>query len=179
MKPGKDPRKKKEAEMAKDSVLTGFHSGRIYRKRRKAKKRYANHIERASLRDALSTARNDSDELSSIPSGKISRKKVHTESSNKKEWVLNSRKRKVRAELKTRQNIHEFILEMTKSKSLYSTIALDFFRYVLQSQPTSPDERFRVAIRKAMMDPKLSNLIEKKWIAFDKHFPGTRNSLYW
>ena len=37
MKPGKDPKKTKAEEMARDSVLTGFHSGRIYRKGRKTK----------------------------------------------------------------------------------------------------------------------------------------------
>lgn len=163
-------RKNEEVARAAESP---FHSAHSLRKTWAKQKRREHQSERARVRDEIHTHMHDPESLDDHLSG-FGRKPRLPEAVKalKREWMLRARRRQVRAELKATKDVAGFIEGLGRSKTLYSLIAMDFFRMVLESPTYGEDSRFRQAILEALEDPSFNKVIRHKWQAFDREFPG-------
>jgi hypothetical protein len=149
-----------------------FYSERALRKSWAKLKRLEHQSERARVRDEIHNHMHDPECLDELTGFDRRRRQPEAVKALKREWMLRARRRQVRAELKATKDVAGFIEGLGRSKTLYSLIAMDFFRFVLESPAYGEDSRFRQAIVEALEDPGLNKVIRHKWQAFDREFPG-------
>ena len=142
----------------------------------KLSKRNEHQMERAHVRDVIHAGIHDPDRLMDLGGMQRHSRRKHAAGTRQRETVLHVRQRMVRAELKSIKDLGTFIRGMSRSRTLHSTIALGFFRHVLQSGGYAEDHRYMLAIREALEDPVLAKIIQRKWEAFDREFPGSAGS---
>lgn len=150
----------------------------MIRKVWKLRKRHANQAERARVRDEIHAGWQDPDSLLDLGGMRKTSRRMHSGGMPEREGMLHARQRKVRAELKAIKDLAPFIQGMCRSKTLHATIALGFFRHVLDSDAYAEDHRYKLAIREALQDPVLAKVIQRKWEAFDREFPQASGKLW-
>lgn len=143
---------------------------REWRRRR----RNANQVERARIRDAIRSTHYDPESLEELAVEPRDMRPLSGDEGNR-EWMLRARRRKVRTELKSKQDLGDFIRAMSRSKTLYALIALGFFRHVLYSAEYGEDHRYKLAIREAMEDARLAKVLQRKWDELDREFPDNEH----
>jgi hypothetical protein len=137
----------------------------------KRDRRRATQGERARVRDLLKIKRDDPDCLVDMDWGPRHPRRAGEDVSLKRGHILKEKKRRVRAELKAKVDVEEFIRDISKSRTLYALIAMGFFRHVLESGEYAEDHRYKLAIVACLHDPSLTRAIKRRWEQFDREFP--------
>lgn len=150
----------------------------MIRKAWKLRKRRSHQEERARVRDEIHAGWHDPDSLLDLGGMRRNSRRQHSGGILEREGMLHARLRKIRAELKTIKDLSPFIQGMSRSKTLHATIALGYFRNVLDSADFPEDHRYKTAIREALQDPVLAKVIQRKWEAFDREFPQASGSFW-
>lgn len=145
----------------------------------KRDKRRANQVERAWVRDMLKVNLDDPDSLADLASERRRARTAKEDSSLKRDQILKEKKRRVRAELKAKVDVEEFIRDITKSRTLYALIALGFFRHVLESGEYEEGHRYKQAITASLQDPALARSLKRRWQQFDREFPSADSRQAW
>lgn len=145
----------------------------------KRNKRHENQVERARVRDLLKINLDDLDTLVDLASEKRRARTAAEGSTLKRDYILKEKKRRVRAELKAKVDVEEFIRDISKSKTLYALIAMGFFRHVLESGEYEEGHRCKQAIVASLQDPSLARSIKRRWEQFDREFPDADHKFSW
>lgn len=141
-------------------------------------KRRANQVERARVRDLIKVNLDDPDSLADLASERRRARTAEEGSFLKRDHILKVKKRRVRAELKAKVDVEEFIRDIAKSRTLYALIAVGFFRHVLESGEYEENHRYKQAIAASLQDPALARSLKRRWEQFDREFPdpGSRHA---
>jgi hypothetical protein len=145
----------------------------------KRNKRHENQVERARVRDLLKINLDDLDTLVDLASEKRRARTAAEGSSLKRDFILKEKKRRVRAELKAKVDVEEFLRDITKSKTLYALIAVGFFRHVLESGEYEENHRYKQAIVACLQDPAMARSLKRRWAQFDREFPDPDSRHAW
>lgn len=175
MKPEKAGRAERDRGADRDSGREPAFPGWRAKALRKAwakQRRHEKQSERARVRDEIHARMHDPDSLDELSGMRRIRRKSDADKALKRELMLHARRRRVHAELKATKDVAGFIEGLGRSRTVYSLIAMDFFRHVLNSPTYGDDSRFKQGILGALEDPGLAKVIRHKWEAFDREFPG-------
>jgi len=145
---------------------------RVERKARRLAKRRAHQAERARVRENLHAGLKDPDAFLDLESSAKNTRRMLASGKRERQALLGVQKRKARAELANTRDLDDFLAKSSRSRTLYSLVALAFFRHVLFSGDFREDHRYKLAIRRALEEPGLGKSIQKRWEGFDREFPG-------
>jgi hypothetical protein len=144
------------------------------RKARRREKRRAHQAERARIRENLHAGLKDPDAFLDLESRSKNTRRMLASGHAERRALLETQKRKARAELANTRDLDGFLSKSSRSRTLYSLVALAYFRHVLQSGEYREDHRYKEAIRRALEEPGLAKSIQRRWENFDREFPGQR-----
>ena len=147
-------------------------SGRAERKARRQEKRLARQAERARVRENLHAGLKDPEAFLDLESRSKNTRRMLDSGRDRRRALLEAQMRKARAELANTRDLDGFIAKAARSRTLYSLVALAFFRHVLDSDAYRDDHRYKEAIRRAADEPGLWKSIQRRWGNFDREFPG-------
>jgi hypothetical protein len=144
------------------------------RKARRREKRRAHQAERARIRENLHAGLKDPDAFLDLESRSKNTRRMLASGQAERRALLETQKRKARAELANTRDLDGFLSKSSRSRTLYSLVALAYFRHVLRSGEYREDHRYKEAIRRALEEPGLAKSIQRRWENFDREFPGQR-----
>lgn len=147
---------------------------RVERKSRRQEKRRAHQAERARIRENLHAGLKDPEAFLDLESRSKNTKRMLASGKAERRALLETQKRKARAELANTRDLDTFLSKSSRSRTLYSMVALAYFRHVLGSGEYREDHRYKEAIRRALEEPGLAKSIQRRWESFDREFPGQR-----
>lgn len=140
-------------------------------------KRQLHQTERTRIREHLQAGLRDPETFLDLEDRKKNIRRLQAGGAAARRMLLDVQKRKVKAELGNTRDLDTFIQKTSRSRTLYASIALGFFRHVLGSEAYREDHRYKLAIRRALEEPGLCKSIQRKWEHFDREFPD-RESLH-
>jgi hypothetical protein len=161
-----------DLETGADPESGHWTSGKLERKARRLEKRRAHQAERARVRENLHAGLKDPDAFLDLESRSKNIRRMLASGKEDRRALLGVQKRKARAELANTRDLDAFLAKSSRSRTLYSLVALAFFRHVLFSGEFREDHRYKLAIRRALEEPGLGKSIQKRWEGFDREFPG-------
>ncbi len=163
---------------AVEDIRTGAGTGtshwtpdRYARKARKRAKRRAHQAERARIREDLHAGLKDPDAFLDLESRSKNTRRMLASGRPERKALLEAQKRRARAELANTRDLDGFLSKASRSRTLYSLVALAYFRHVLRSEAFREDHRYKEAIRRALEEPGLSRSIQRRWENFEREFP--------
>ena len=165
-----------------DAIATPEHvestapwtTGKAERKARRLEKRRDHQAERARIRESLHAGMKDPDAFLDLESRSKNTRRMLASGKEDRRALLEAQKRKARAELANTRDLEGFLSKASHSRTLYSLVAMAYFRHVLRSDEFRDDHRYKLAISQAMEEPGLAKSIQKRWHDFDREFPGHR-----
>jgi hypothetical protein len=146
--------------------------GRTERKARRLEKRLAHQAERARVRENLHAGLKDPDLFLDLEGRAKNIRRMLASGKEERRALLAAQKRKTRAELANTRDLDGFLAKSSRSRTLYTLVALAYFRHVLRSDEYRDDHRYKTAIRRALEEPGLAKSIQRRWDGFDREFPG-------
>jgi hypothetical protein len=146
--------------------------GRAERKARRLEKRLAHQAERARVRENLQAGLKDPDLFLDLEGRAKNIRRMLASGKEQRRALLSAQKRKARAELANTRDLDGFLAKSSRSRTLYSLVAVAYFRHVLRSDEYREDHRYKQAIRRALEEPGLAKSIQRRWDGFDREFPG-------
>lgn len=144
------------------------------RKARRLDKRHAHQVERTRIRENLQAGLKDPEVFLDLESRSKNLRRLLSSGAADRRALLETQKRKARAELANTRDLDTFLAKSSRSRTLYSMVALAYFRHVLRSDEYREDHRYKEAIRRALEEPGLAKSIQRRWGNFDREFPGGR-----
>jgi hypothetical protein len=147
---------------------------KVARKARRLDKRHAHQAERARIRENLHAGLQDPEVFLDLESRSKNLRRLLASGKAERRALLETQKRKARAELANTRDLDTFLAKSSRSRTLYSLVALAYFRHVLGSDEYRDDHRYKEAIRRALEEPGLAKSIQRRWENFDREFPGQR-----
>jgi hypothetical protein len=145
---------------------------KVARKARRLSKRQAHQVERTRIRENLQAGLKDPEVFLDLESQSKNIRRLLASGKAERQALLQTQKRKARAELANTRDLDTFLAKSSRSRTLYSLVALAYFRHVLRSDEYREDHRYKEAIRRALEEPGLAKSIQKRWGNFDRQFPG-------
>lgn len=146
-------------------------SARDLRKAHRKEKRRLHQTERARIREHLHAGLRDPEAYLDLESQARNHHRKSAEGGAARQALLASQGRKLKSELANTRDLDGFLAKASRSRTLYTLIAMGYFRQVLQSEAIREDHRFKVAIRHALEEPGLAKSIHRRWECFDREFP--------
>ena len=146
--------------------------GKTERKSRRMDRRHAHQAERARIRENLHAGLKDPDLFLDLETRSKNTKRLLASGAAERKALLETQKRRARAELTNTRDLDGFLAKASRSRTLYSMVALAYFRHVLGSDDFREDHRYKEAIRRALEEPGLAKSIQRRWGNFDREFPG-------
>jgi len=159
-------------ETQTDSQTGPWTPGKTERKARRLSKRQAHQIERTRIRENLQAGLKDPEVFLDLESRSKNIRRLLASGKAERQALLETQKRKARAELANTRDLDTFLAKSSRSRTLYSMVALAYFRHVLRSDEYREDHRYKEAIRRALEEPGLAKSIQRRWGNFDREFPG-------
>jgi hypothetical protein len=142
------------------------------RKTRRLEKRLAHQAERARVRENLLAGLKDPEIFLDLEDRAKNIRRMLASGKEQRRALLATQQRKARAELANTRDLDGFLAKSSRSRTLYSLVAVAYFRHVLRSGEYREDHRYKQAIRRALEEPGLAKSIQRRWDAFDREFPG-------
>jgi hypothetical protein len=161
--------------VSEDSLIhPQWTPGKSERRARRRAKRFARQAERARIREHLHAGLKDPEAFLDLETRSKNMRRLLESGKPDRRSLLEIQKRKARAELSNTRDLEGFLSKASRSRTLYSLVALAFFRHVLRSDEYREDHRYKEAIRSALEEPGLAKSIHRRWENFDREFPGLR-----
>lgn len=149
-------------------------TGKAERKAKRLDKRREHQAERARIRESLHAGMKDPDAFLDLESRSKNIRRMLNSGKEDRRALLETQKRRARAELANTRDLDGFLSKASHSRTLYSLVAMAYFRHVLRSDEFREDHRYKLAINQALEEPGLAKSIQKRWHDFDREFPGHR-----
>lgn len=146
-------------------------SARDIRKAHRKEKRRMHQIERARIREHLHAGLRDPDVYLDLESQARNGHRKSSEGGAARQALLAAQGRKLKSELANTRDLEGFLAKASRSRTLYTLVAMGYFRQVLHSDAFREDHRYKVAIRHALEEPGLAKAIQRRWECFDREFP--------